>query len=73
VGLSPSADPELNREALGSAMRKCRSDFGADISINLQSIRSDPVNKISPSHHSLGTITYPDSLQKPAHTLTFYT
>jgi hypothetical protein len=60
IACDAGADPGLKFEDLGNAIRKCESDFGARISINVDPIRCDPVTKISPSHHALGSITYAD-------------
>ena len=53
------ADPNLGFEGLGGAIRKCRADFGVEITINPDPIRLSGGR--SRSHCVVGTITYPES------------
>lgn len=52
-----SADPALTFEDLGNAIRKCRSDFGVEISINTSAIERGSGNFCS-SNFAVGTIDY---------------
>ena len=51
-------DHDFKFGGLGNAIRKCRSDFGAEIDINVDQIRRDPVTKRSSAHCVVGNITY---------------
>jgi hypothetical protein len=53
------ADPTLGFEGLGGAIRKCRADFGVEITINPEPIRL--AGGRSRSHCVVGTITYPET------------
>ncbi len=53
------ADPELSFEGLGCAIRKCRADFGVEITINPDPIRLS--HGRSRAHCVVGTITYPET------------
>jgi hypothetical protein len=52
------ADPGLGFEGLGGAIRKCRADFGVEITINPEPIRLSGGR--SRSHCVVGTVTYPE-------------
>ncbi len=52
------ADPELEFGALGNAIRKCRSDFGIDIEIDVDPIRRDAATGLSTWHCAVGSIHY---------------
>ena len=52
------ADPELAFEGLGGAIRKCRADFGVEITLDPEPIRR--VNGRSHAHCVIGTIAYPE-------------
>ena len=52
------ADPNLVFEGLGGAIRKCRADFGVEITLDPEPIRR--VNGRSKSHCVIGTIAYPE-------------
>ncbi len=52
------ADPDLEFNALGNAIRKCRSDFGIDIEIDVDPIRRDAATGFSTWHCAVGTIHY---------------
>ena len=52
------ADPDLAFEGLGGAIRKCRADFGVEITLNPEPIRR--VNGRSQAHCVIGTIQYPE-------------
>jgi hypothetical protein len=52
------ADPNLAFEGLGGAIRKCRADFGVEITLDPEPIRR--VNGRSHTHCVIGTIAYPE-------------
>lgn len=52
-------DAIYNFQALGTAIRRCKVDFGVHISIETRDIRPDPVTGVSRSHVAFGTIKYP--------------
>lgn len=52
------ADPEAKFQDLGMAIRKCRTDFGVEIEINLKELHSDKPNGQSRWHCAVGTIRY---------------
>jgi hypothetical protein len=54
------ADREFAFGDLGNAIRKCRSDFGVEISIHPEAIRQTGKIKYSRSHGAVGTVNYPD-------------
>ena len=48
-------------EGLGSSIRKCRIDFGVEITLsNVKDIRLDPTSNYSHAHFATGTILYPE-------------
>jgi hypothetical protein len=51
-------DPNYSFEALGSAIRKCRADFGIEIDIDIDSLRPAEGKKVSAGHCVVGTIHY---------------
>ncbi len=55
-------DPELTFGSLAGAIRKCRTDFGVEIDLDLHAIQE--TNGLSKAHCAVGTITYPE--QDPA-------
>lgn len=56
-------DPEYKFEGLGSAIRKCRIDFGALIEIDPIRIKPTPGSAASDSHCAVGRIQYLDGSQ----------
>lgn len=60
IACDASADPNLDFSDLGNAIRKCRSDFGAEIDIRVENISRDPVTKFSRAHGAVGKIRYCD-------------
>jgi len=52
-----SADPKLEFSDLGNAIRKCRTDFGAEIEINIEPIRVGE-SGLSRRHCAVGKIRY---------------
>jgi Patatin-like phospholipase len=55
-------DGEFTFESLGGAIRKCRADFGVEITINPDPIRIG-TNKFSSAHCVIGSILYPEPEQ----------
>jgi hypothetical protein len=51
-------DPDLTFGSLASAIRKCQTDFGVTIDIDMQSVRE--TNGLSHAHCVIGTIAYPE-------------
>lgn len=51
-------DDQLTFGSLGRVIRTCRTDFGADIDIDVESIRRDKQRHLSRAHCAIGTITY---------------
>ncbi len=52
------SDRDLKFEGMGTAIAKCRTDFGADIDLDLRPLRIQ-ANGYSKSHCVVGTIRYP--------------
>jgi hypothetical protein len=46
-------------DGLAMAIRKCRTDFGVEVSLDVRSLRSDPETSYSDRHVVAGTIKYP--------------
>jgi hypothetical protein len=53
-----SADPERRFADLGNAIRRCRTDFGADIELDTELLRADPATGLSGRHVVVGSIEY---------------
>jgi hypothetical protein len=53
-------DPQYTFGALGGAIRKCRADFGVEITINPDSLRPATDKPFSGGHCVVGTIRYPE-------------
>jgi hypothetical protein len=53
------ADPEMKFEGMGSAITKCRADFGAEIDLDLRPLQIQPDTGYSKTHCVVGTIRYP--------------
>jgi hypothetical protein len=62
-------DPGLSFESLGSAVRKCRADFGVEIDINPDPIRVVKDTGYSKAHCVVGRITYPEVERGRAHAM----
>ncbi len=68
IACDASADPKVRFDDLGSAIRKCRTDFGIDITLDTTSLRLDPqgghsrgycaVAHVEYADHSIGTVLY---------------
>jgi hypothetical protein len=52
-------DPGVNFDGMGGAITKCRSDFGAEIDLDLRPLRVDEKTGYSQTHCVVGTIRYP--------------
>lgn len=52
------ADPDKSFEDLGNLIRKCRSDFGIDIEINVDRLKSREGGRFSEAHCAIGSIRY---------------
>lgn len=52
-------DGDLTFEGIAMAIRKCRTDFGAEITLNLRPICKEEGSSISERHFAVGTIQYP--------------
>ena len=65
------ADPDYRFSALGNAIRRCRSDFGVDIDIQLDSIRPQAETGHSRWHCAVGTIHYDTDDGAPNGTLVY--
>ena len=53
------ADADFGREDLGNAVRKCRSDFGVQIDLDVDALRPRADSGFSHSHCVVGEIRYP--------------
>lgn len=53
-------DGNLNFEGLAMAVRKCRTDFGVDIQLDVKKLRKDKDTGFSDVHCVVGTILYPN-------------
>ncbi len=60
VACDAGADPDLEFEDLGNAIRKCRADFGADIRIQTKEIGNRSEAGFSDCHCAVGRIAYAD-------------
>lgn len=52
-------DCDMKFEGIGAAITKCRSDFGADIDLDLRPLQINEKTGTSSAHCVVGTITYP--------------
>lgn len=52
-------DGKMKFEGMGSAITKCRADFGAEIDLDLRPLQLDPETGFSKTHCVVGTIRYP--------------
>jgi len=53
------ADPRMTFEGMGSAITKCRADFGAEIDLDLRPLQIQADTGYSKTHCVVGTIRYP--------------
>jgi hypothetical protein len=54
-------DEEHTFGGIASAIRKCRIDFGVEITLDLEALRPDKETGRCKAHHTLGTIRYPET------------
>jgi hypothetical protein len=62
VAVDAGCDPDYQFEDLANAIRKCWTDFGIRIDIDLDELRPRGEPKRSESHCAVGYIRYPDAL-----------
>ena len=58
IACDAGEDRDLKFGDLGTAIRRCRSDFGVEIEIKLDDIQRDSTTKLSKSSFAVGTIHY---------------
>ena len=58
VASDSGADPKPIFDDLGSAIRKCSTDFGVDIELDLSTLQPDPETRRSKFHFVVGKIRY---------------
>jgi hypothetical protein len=58
IACDAEEDPNYSFQALGSAIRKCRADFGVEIAIDTDSLRPAKDKQFSAGHCVVGTIRY---------------
>jgi hypothetical protein len=58
IACDAEEDPTLAFEGLGNAIRKCRTDFGVDIEINLDALRLEDGGRETRWHCAVGKIHY---------------
>jgi Patatin-like phospholipase len=59
IACDGDADGAVTFGDLGNAIRKCRSDFGVEISLDSSSLRPDSNSGFAGAHGVVGTIRYP--------------
>lgn len=62
VASDASQDGACSFEDIGNAIRKCYTDFGVRIEIDVESMRADENTRRSPRCFTLGMIHYPDGM-----------
>jgi len=60
VACDASQDENYVFSDLGSAIRKCRTDLGVEIRVDVTPLIPDPTSRLSKATHVVGTIHYPD-------------
>ena len=60
VACDAEQDGDMTFGGLGNAIRKCRTDFGVEIKIDVSRLRKDPETGRSEEHCAVGTIQYQD-------------
>jgi hypothetical protein len=63
IACDADADPHLQFNDLGNAIRKCRTDLGIEIRLDLSAVRPVPGGPYSRARSVLGTIHYPDGAE----------
>jgi hypothetical protein len=61
VSVDAGCDPAYGFEDLANAIRKCWTDFGVRIEIDLANLKPRGKTRRSPSHFAVGCIHYPDA------------
>ena len=61
IAIDGEEDGDFTFHALGTAIRRCRVDFDAEIEICVDDIRPDPATGLSRSHCAVGRIRYKDN------------
>jgi hypothetical protein len=61
IACDGDADGAVTFGDLGNAIRKCRSDFGVEIDIDVSKLHRDPNTGFATAHGAVGTIKYPGS------------
>ncbi|MGV3660211.1 MAG: hypothetical protein ACO1TE_08495 [Prosthecobacter sp.] len=64
IAVDGEEDGAFTFHALGTAIRRCRVDFDAEIKICVDEMRPDPATGLSRSHCAVGKIYYP-GIKKP--------
>ena len=59
IASDADADAEMKFGDLGNAIRKCRSDFGVEITLDTSRLKPDDKTGFADTHGVLGTIYYP--------------
>jgi hypothetical protein len=62
VAVDAGCDPDYQFEDLANAVRKCWTDFGTRIEIDLAALRPQGETRRSESHFAVGCIRYPNAL-----------
>jgi len=60
VACDASADPAVRFDDLGGVIRKCRTDFGIDVTLDTASLRLDPQSRQSRAHCAVAQVAYAD-------------
>jgi hypothetical protein len=63
IAMDGEEDGDFTFHALGTAIRRCRVDFDAEIEISVDEIRPDPATGLSRSHCAVGKIHYPGTAE----------
>ncbi len=61
IAIDATEDDKSSFNDLGDSIRKCYTDFGIPIDINVNKIRTDNEEKISKSHYAIGIVHYEDA------------
>jgi hypothetical protein len=59
IASDADADADMKFGDLGNAIRKCRSDFGVEITLDTTPLKPDDQTRFATAHGVLGTIQYP--------------
>jgi GNAT superfamily N-acetyltransferase len=65
IAVDGEADPNLAFHGLGTLVRRCRTDLGIDVEIDVERMRRDATTGRSREHIAIGTIRY--DLEDPTH------